>query len=121
MGHALPAEAAAPLLRHVVALMPRMSQQELCNSMWAVAVMDRMDEQLWAAFCVCLTRLPDISPEGMHQVGTSYLVGARAARCIISTCCGPSLLPIPAALVRIVFIAVAGYAHEARAARHCTT
>lgn len=68
MGHSLPAEAAAPLLRHVVALMPRMSQQELCNSMWAVAVMDRMDEGLWAAFCACLTRLPDISPEGMHQV-----------------------------------------------------
>eukprot|EP00198_Chlamydomonas_reinhardtii_P009467 XP_001698804.1 predicted protein of CLR family [Chlamydomonas reinhardtii] len=74
MGHSLPAEAAAPLLRHVVALMPRMSQQELCNSMWAVAVMDRMDEGLWAAFCACLTRLPDISPEGMHQAYHAQLM-----------------------------------------------
>ncbi|KAG2432187.1 hypothetical protein HXX76_009107 [Chlamydomonas incerta] len=74
MGHPLPAEAAAPLLRHVVGLMPRMSQQELCNSMWAVAVMDRMDEQLWAAFCDCLTRLPDISPEGMHQAYHAQLM-----------------------------------------------
>ncbi|KAG2488358.1 hypothetical protein HYH03_013048 [Edaphochlamys debaryana] len=81
VGHPLSTEAAGPLLRHAVRLLPRMSQQELCNTMWAVACLDLMDEHLFAAFCDCVTRLPDISQEGMHQIYHAQLLfHSRLAR-----------------------------------------
>ncbi|KXZ47984.1 hypothetical protein GPECTOR_31g346 [Gonium pectorale] len=74
MGHPLPPAQASSLVLHAVRLLPRMSQQELCNTMWAVAALDLMDERLFAAFCDCLQRLPDISPEGMHQAYHAQLM-----------------------------------------------
>ncbi|GLC35079.1 hypothetical protein PLESTM_000277200 [Pleodorina starrii] len=74
MGHPLDRERAAPLVRHATRLLGRMNQQELCNTMWAVACLDLMDEVLFAAFCGCLQRLADISPEGMHQAYHAQLM-----------------------------------------------
>ncbi len=70
MGHPLRPELAGALVEQSVRLLPRMSQQELCNTMWALAVMDLMDESLFATFCDTLAgHLGHISPEGIHQVG----------------------------------------------------
>ncbi|EFJ51245.1 hypothetical protein VOLCADRAFT_87862 [Volvox carteri f. nagariensis] len=74
MGHPLPRERAAPLVCHASRLLGRMNQQELCNTMWAVACLDLMDEILFATFCSCLQRLADISPEGMHQAYHAQLM-----------------------------------------------
>ncbi|GIL60034.1 hypothetical protein Vafri_14651 [Volvox africanus] len=74
MGYPLSRERAAPLVCHASHLLGRMNQQELCNTMWAVACLDLMDDVLFAAFCGCLQRLADISPEGMHQAYHAQLM-----------------------------------------------
>ncbi|GFR45114.1 hypothetical protein Agub_g6492, partial [Astrephomene gubernaculifera] len=74
MGHPLSADSAGALVRHAVRLLPRMSQQELCNTMWAVASLELMSEGLFVAFCDCLQRLTDITPEGIHQAYHAQLM-----------------------------------------------
>ncbi|GIL82487.1 hypothetical protein Vretifemale_11309 [Volvox reticuliferus] len=74
MGYSLSRERAAPLVCHASRLLGRMNQQELCNTMWAVACLDLMDDVLFTAFCGCLQRLADISPEGMHQAYHAQLM-----------------------------------------------
>lgn len=91
MGHPLPQDASAaaatssssadagpadassgtrpPLVRAALALLPRMNQQELCNSFWALAVLQQLDVDSFGAFCDHLARgATDMTPEGMHQV-----------------------------------------------------
>jgi hypothetical protein len=57
-----------------VALMPRMAQQELGNTVWALAVMDLLDVDTWQRFCACLNNV-----EGER--------GACAVFCIFFPCC----------------------------------
>lgn len=87
MGHPLRPELACALVEQSVRLLPRMSQQEVCNTMWALAVMDLLDERLFATFCDTLTgHLGDISPEGIHQV-RAWVLGLtrRPAPCVCSS------------------------------------
>ncbi|GLI70705.1 hypothetical protein VaNZ11_015649 [Volvox africanus] len=74
MGYPLSRELAAPLVCHASRLLGRMNQQELCNTMWAVACLDLMDDVLFTTFCGCLQSLADISPEGMHQAYHAQLM-----------------------------------------------
>lgn len=49
-------------------MMPKMNQQELCNSAWALAVLGLMDMPAFGHFCLCLQRAQGITHEGLHQV-----------------------------------------------------
>jgi hypothetical protein len=35
-------------------LMPRMNQQELCNTAWALGVLGQLDKDTWQEFCDCV-------------------------------------------------------------------
>jgi hypothetical protein len=52
-----------------VALMPRMAQQELGNTVWALAVMDLLDLDTWERFCGCLNTVEGEWRDGLCVIG----------------------------------------------------
>eukprot|EP00882_Tetradesmus_deserticola_P033588 GHRQ01038380.1.p2 GENE.GHRQ01038380.1~~GHRQ01038380.1.p2 ORF type:complete len:148 (+),score=54.70 GHRQ01038380.1:2-445(+) len=63
MGHPLGAHA-EPLAAAARQLLPRMSQQELCNTVWALGVLGQLDWDTWQQFCACLGKLPGALLQG---------------------------------------------------------
>lgn len=43
-----------PLVAAAKRLMPKMNQQELCNTAWALGVLGHLDKDTWQEFCSCI-------------------------------------------------------------------
>jgi hypothetical protein len=43
-----------PLVAAAKQLLPQMNQQELCNTAWALGVLEQLDRDTWQQFCSCL-------------------------------------------------------------------
>ena len=48
------AAATLVLVAAATRLMPRMNQQELCNTAWALGVLGQLDKDTWQEFCDCV-------------------------------------------------------------------
>ena len=48
-------------------LMPRMNQQELCNTAWALGVLGQLDKDTWQEFCDCV----------VNTQGTAHCAGVH--------------------------------------------
>lgn len=55
-------------------LMPAMPQQELCNTVWALGVLELLDREVWEDFCNCLA----------HTQGACVCFRMLGGRCFVS-------------------------------------
>jgi hypothetical protein len=54
-------------------LMPRMNQQELCNTAWALGVLGQLDQDTWEEFCACV-----VNTQGVRAVDVMTTDGTAA-------------------------------------------